>query len=161
MDLELSEWLEAAADASQEIATGPLGATVTSWRDCSGEALPGNLCGVYIPLVSDDLALQFGMLASRDVCIEIARSLLGMTPDEEVGSDEDVFDAVGEVSNLVAGGVKVRVADRCNVNLGVPLALQGKVFPSSGSSSVQGVVRVGESDVWLVMTGTPRKPKPR
>jgi hypothetical protein len=158
--LELLEWLEAAADASQEIATGPLGATATSWRECSNEALPGDLCGVYIPLISDDLALQFGMLASRDVCIELARSLLGMTADEELGSDEDIFDAVGEVSNLVAGGVKVRLADRCNVNLGVPLALQGRVFPASGSRSAQGVVRVGDSDVWLVMTGTPRKAKP-
>ena len=157
--MELSEWLAAAADASQEIATGPLGAAVTSWRECPSDALPGDLCGVYIPLISDDLALQFGMLASREVCVELARSLLGMTPDESVGSDEDVFDAVGEVSNLVAGGVKVRLADRCNVNLGVPLALQGKVFPASGSRSVQGVVRMGDSDVWLVMTGTPRKAK--
>ncbi len=156
--MELSVWLDAAAQAASEIATGSLGATSTTWEGRPATTLPGDLCGVYLPLLSDELALQFGFLATFVVCAKLSRALLGIAPDEELESEADVFDAVGEITNLVAGGVKARLVGRCTVNLGVPLALQGRVFPASGSRSMQGVIRIDESDVWLVMTGTPRSP---
>jgi hypothetical protein len=157
--VELSEWLIAAAESAQHLATRALNASTTTWEECGDAALPSDLCGVYIPLINDDLALHLGLLARRDVCNHLANSLLGMTPDEALDSDEDVFDAVGEIANLVAGDVKDRVRAAGNVTLGVPLALQGKVFPAAGSQSLQGIVRIDERCVWLVLTGTPRKSK--
>ncbi len=155
--MELSEWRIAAAESVKHLATGALGATTATWEDCDQAALPSDLCGVYIPLMNDSLAVNLGLLARRDVCGHLAKSLLGMTPDEALDSDEDVFDAVGEIANLVAGDVKERVRTAGNVTLGVPLALQGRVFPASGSQSMQGIVRIDEHCVWVVVTGTPRK----
>ena len=85
--------------------------------------------------------------ASNDGVIETARAALG-------GMIVETLDAVGEVTNLVAGGVKVRVAGRANVSVGLPLALRGKVFPSTGSQSIHGVMCLDDADVWLLLTGT-------
>jgi chemotaxis phosphatase CheX-like protein len=153
--LNLSELLDAAAASAQEIASGPLGASRLSWAGASDQKLPANLCGIYIPLLSDEYALQLGLLATRDVCTTLARALLGdIDGTEPMESDADVFDAVGEVTNMIAGQVKVLLADRLALKVGVPLALRGRVFPLGGSQSIHGSLAVDESAVWLVMTGT-------
>jgi hypothetical protein len=153
--LNLSELLDAAAISAQEIASGPLGASRLSWAGASDQKLPTNLCGVYVPLLSDEFALQLGLLATRDVCTTLARALLGDADGAEpMESDADVFDAVGEVTNMIAGQVKVLLADRINIKVGVPLALKGRVFPLGGSQSIHGSLAVDASAVWLVMTGT-------
>jgi hypothetical protein len=61
---------------------------------------------------------------------------------------------VGEVTNLIAGQVKVLLADRLSLKVGVPLALKGRVFPLGGSQSIHGALAVDESSVWLQMAGT-------
>ena len=152
--MNLTEWLSVAADSTKEIAQGPLGIATAVWREVPGLPLPDDLYGVYIPLLSDGLALQFGLLAERRVCAKLASALIGLAPDESLDSDEDVFDAVGEVTNLVAGGVKMRVAGRADVSVGLPLALRGKVYPTTGSQSIHGVMCLDDADVWLVLTGT-------
>lgn len=155
--LELRELLELAADSAREVACGPLGSSAVSWEAWLASPLSADLCGVYIPLVGEAFALQLGVLAERAVCTQLAKSLLGMTADEPLESDEDVFDAVGEITNLVAGGLKARLSATANVTLGLPLAIRGKIFPSVGSQSSQGLMRVDGNEVWLVLTGT----KPR
>jgi hypothetical protein len=149
--LRLAEWLESAADAAREIASGALGAGELSWSGASREALPDNLCGIYIPLMMDRVALQLGVLATREVCGALASALLG---GDDVQSDEDVFDAVGEITNLIAGQFKVSLADQGNVRVGVPLALKGRVFSLGGSQSIHGVLNLDQRAVWLVVTGT-------
>jgi hypothetical protein len=155
--VNIGELLESAAGAAGEIAAGPLSMRATIWEGLSRAPLPEALCGVYIPLIGDGLALQFGVLAERNVCVQLAKALLGMSEEEPLDSDEDVFDAVGEIANLIAGGVKVRLAGQLNVNLGIPLALRGKVFSSVGSQTAQGLLRMDEHATWLVLTGTKRR----
>jgi hypothetical protein len=158
-NVKLSEMLDAAAASAQEIASGPLGAARSSWAGASSERLPTDLCGVYIPLVSDAFALQLGLLATRDVCTTLARALIGdIDGAEPVESDADVFDAVGEITNMIAGQVKVLLAEKVNIKVGVPLALRGRVFPLGGSQSIHGALALDASVVWLVMTGT-NKPR--
>ena len=55
---------------------------------------------------------------------------------------------------MVAGGIKVRLAARRDVRVGLPLALKGRVFPSNSSRSVHGLMRMDDHEVWLVITGT-------
>jgi hypothetical protein len=150
-NVKLAEWLESTADAAREIAGSALGASALDWSGASNEALPGNLCGIYIPLMMDGVALQLGVLATRDVCGALASALLG---GDDVQSDEDVFDAVGEITNLIAGQFKVLLADQINVRVGVPLAMKGRVFMLGGSRSIHGVLNVDQRPVWLVVTGT-------
>ena len=152
--MKLEEWLDAAAVSAREIAGGPLGASQLDWAGASSAALPGDLWGVYIPLLTEGFALQLGVLGTRDVCAGLARALLGDLDGDSVSSDEDVFDAVGEITNLIAGNVKVLLADRANIRVGVPLAMRGRVLPLGGSRSIHGSLAVDQKDVWLVMTGT-------
>jgi hypothetical protein len=151
--VKLAELLDSAADAARGIASGPLGASDLQWSGPSSAPLPGMLCGIYIPLIMRDFALQFGLLATREGCAALARALLRDT-GAAVESDDDVFDAVGEVTNLVAGNIKVLLADRVELNIGVPLAMRGRAIPLGGSQSIHGVLKVDRNDVWLVMTGT-------
>lgn len=154
-NVKLTELLDAAAESACEIARGALGASHASWAGASQDALPGNLCGVYIPLLAEDLAVQLGLLATREACASLARALLG-DPEAAAAmeSDADVFDAVGEVTNMIAGQLKVLLAERMNISVGVPLALKGRVFSLGGSQSVYGPLTLDAYAVWLVMTGS-------
>src|SRR6187549_2296963 len=116
-DVKLEDWLDAAAVSAREIAGGTLGASQTDWAGASSSALPGDLWGVYIPLLTEGFSLQLGVLGTRDVCAGLARALLGDLDGDSVSSDEDVFDAVGEITNMVAGNVKVLLADRANIRV--------------------------------------------
>lgn len=153
--MEFVEWLDAAAASARDVGTGALGMSESKWSGPSKEKLPNNLCGIYIPLVSDACALQLGLMATRDVCSTLARRLIGGGEEcEPLESDADVFDAVGEVTNLIAGNIKVLLADRVQVRVGVPLALQGRVFAIGGSQSVHGNLELNDQNLWLVITGT-------
>lgn len=149
--MKLAEWLEAAAASARKIASDVLGAGDVSWSGASRELLPQDLCGIYIPLMVDGAALQLGVLARRDVCGALASALLG---GDEVTSEEDVFDAVGEISNLIAGELKSQLVEQVNVRVGVPLAMKGRVFILCGSQSVYGQLTFDARPVWLVITGS-------
>ena len=149
--MKLAEWMESVAASAREVASSALGATELGWAGPSAQAPPDELCGIYIPLSMDGVALQLGVLATRDVYAALARALIG--GDDLMDSDDDVFDAVGEITNLIAGGLEVSLGDRANVRLGVPLAMKGRAISPGGTQSIHGVLRIDGGDVWLVLTG--------
>lgn len=153
MNVELTECLAAAADSAREIATTALAISDTAWLESSAP-LPDNLSGIYIPLSTAQLALQFGILAERATCVKLAKALMGMQVDEPLDGDCEVFDAMGEVANMIAGGIKVRLTEQGNINVGLPLALMGKVVPPNNSRSIHGALRMDDCELWLVVTGT-------
>lgn len=65
---------------------------------------------------------------------KIARSMLMMTDEEELAT-EDIHDAIGEVTNLVIGGLKSRIAESLGqVEVSIPIVMEGKeVVPAIGS----------------------------
>lgn len=154
--MNLTDWMNLAAAAAAEIATDALGMSSTRWQQAPGARLPDDLWGVYIPLMMDGDSVQIGLLGRRDVCAQLAKSLLGMSPEEVLDDDSTVFDAVGEVTNLVAGGVKVRAAAQINVKLGLPLALCGAPLPLSCEAFAHGLLQMDDNDVWLVVAGRQR-----
>lgn len=151
--VQLTDCLAATADSAREIATGPLGISTTAWLE-SSTPLPEALCGIYIPLLSKELAVQVGVLAERPDFVKLAKALLSMQDDEEFESEGDVFDAMGEVANMIAGGIKVRLEPHTNISVGLPLALTGKVFPPRNSQSIHGELSLDDRRAWLVVTGT-------
>jgi hypothetical protein len=153
--MNLTEWMNLAADAAADIATRALGMANTRWQQAPDASPPDDLWGVYIPLMTDGDSVQLGLLGRRDVCAQLAKSLLGMSADEILDDDSTVFDAVGEVTNLVAGGVKVRAAAHINVKLGLPLALMGAALPLTGEAFEHGVLQMDDNEVWLVVAGAP------
>jgi hypothetical protein len=151
----LSDWMNLAAEAAAEIATSALGMANTHWQRAPAARLPDDLWGVYIPLMTDGDSVQLGVLGRRDVCAHRAQTRLGMSADEVLDDDGTVFDAVGEVTNLVAGGVKVRAAAHTDVKLGLPLALSGSPLPLRGETFEHGLLQMDDKDVWLVVAGAP------
>ena len=60
-----------------------------------------------IALTSDRVALRLSLIAGMGTCSKLAKALLGGGENEESdGLDLDVADGVGEMMNIIAGGVK-------------------------------------------------------
>ena len=73
-----------------------------------------------------------------------------MEPDEEV-SDADIADAVGELVNIVAGGVKQRMQDAAGgLRLGLPVFIHGYVQPTQQLEVSLASARIGEVDTHLM-----------
>ena len=72
---------------------------------------------------------------------KVARSMLMMTEEDELGA-EDIHDAVGEVTNLVIGGFKSRIAESVGeIELSIPIVMEGKeVVPAIGSNGTMAEV---------------------
>jgi hypothetical protein len=153
--MNLIEWMNLTVDSATEIATGALGMGNVRWQRPPGVTLPPDLCGVYIPLITEGYSVQIGVLGRRDVCASLAKSLLGMGADEGFEDDADVFDAVGEVTNMIAGGLKVRAAAHLDVKLGLPHAISGAALLPGGTTFEHGLLTMDDNDVWLVVTGAP------
>jgi chemotaxis protein CheX len=64
----------------------------------------------------------------------ITGAMLGMDVEE---LDEDVKDAIGEIANMVAGGLKVALAaDDINTELAIPTTILGTAVRTSGQSGI-------------------------
>jgi chemotaxis protein CheX len=76
--------------------------------------LAGSLCGV---------------LGVRTSCESARRMAAKMLGSDEVGPNENVLDAFGEVCNMIAGSFKGRIADMADgCALSVPMVISGKDY---------------------------------
>jgi CheY-specific phosphatase CheX len=68
------------------------------------------------------------VFVSREFAREITAAMLGMTVDD-IGSDEEVHDVVGEVCNMVGGDLKSRLCDAgLTCSLSIPSITFGNSF---------------------------------
>ena len=68
--------------------------------------------------------------ASQDAKL-IAANMLGMEPEDDI-SMEDICDAMGEVSNMVLGSIKKRIADAVGeILVSIPCTVSGKMLDTS------------------------------
>lgn len=143
----VSDWVAAMADASTELALslGIDGVELLGWHDLP----PTGMAGAYIPLLAEDQTLQLALLATPAGCADLSRLLLGMEPGDAV-SDADVADAVGELVNIVAGGVKQRMQGSASLRLGLPVFIHGYVQPTQQLEVSLASVRVGQVDAHLM-----------
>ena len=84
--------------------------------------LAGDLQGV--------LAVHFPETAA----LGITGAMLGM---DVAAIDDDVMDAIGEIANMVAGGLKVALAENdIAIELAIPTTVLGKAVRTSGQAGV-------------------------
>jgi len=151
--ISIDEWLTATAEALAEVCTTTLG-----YPGCSlGERRSDNpeLTAAYIALVGDGNAVQLAVASTAEVCAQLSACLLGMEP-EEAGelTEADIADAIGELVNVVAGGVKTRLADRdAGIQLGLPFVVEGRVERASSTKVAYCDADMGEAKVVLVIIG--------
>src|SRR5512138_2280299 len=103
----IHEWLAATVDSAAEFAATTLRGTLGHVE--SHDAIPAQVTGCFVALVGEDESIQIGIAASAEGCQSLAQALFA---SDEPLDDADVSDALGEITNIVAGGVKKRVSPK-------------------------------------------------
>lgn len=146
-------WIDAAERAMAEVAIATLGSDATV--AARGAEPPPLVGGAYLQLIGDDELVHVGLCADEAALRWLATRFCG---DAAPLSAHDVADAVGELVNMVAGGVKRRLAtERRNLQLGLPLYIHGHLQAGERqtlSASQLGIV--GGPTVVLVVLHAPR-----
>lgn len=128
-DKTLAQWSEALISAANELATTALGYEEGLPLE-SSLTLPveGDMTTSCVALVGEGLNLQVGIATNQADSQAMARALLGLDDEQEDLPEQDLADALGEVANILAGGVKRRMADGAPaIQLGLPIVLRGHI----------------------------------
>lgn len=106
-----------------------------------GESLVSNVTAMIG--LAGDLRGMLAVLCPEAAAKAITGSMLGMEVDE---LGEDVKDAVGEIANMVAGGLKSGLNDLGRkIELAIPTAVIGESFRMSGM--------LGANRIYIPFTG--------
>lgn len=113
----MQTWVNAICQVADELATTMLG--FSQFTRSTGEASIEDIQDSKIKLaqVGDDGRVMLGVVTDEISGPALARALLGMEADEEI-DEADIDDALGEIANMIAGGVKIRVDQ--SLKIGVP-----------------------------------------
>jgi len=129
----IAPWLDAVVESAQDLAANTLSMVDVVFGE-PRQGLPSGVRGAYVALVGDEANVQFGLVASHEVCDRMARAMLMLDPEDELSAD-DMIDAVSELANILGGGVKRRMVARDpSLRLGLPLFVSGDISASQRSS---------------------------
>jgi len=80
----------------------------------------------------------------------IATNMLGMEPDEEIGT-ADINDAIGEIANMLMGSVKKLLADSVgDLQVSIPTVVSGRGLESNlGDRASKTLIKVNIQDEYL------------
>lgn len=88
--------------------------------------------------LSGDLTAMLSVHCSGHIGMELAGAMLGMEFEE---IDDDVKDALGEIANMIAGGVKERLSsENINLQLAIPTTISGKSYSISSPTRSNRVI---------------------
>lgn len=88
--------------------------------------------------LSGDFSAMLSIHCSGHIAIEIASAMLGMELED---IDADVKDALGEIANMIAGGLKMRFASEdINLELAIPTTVSGKSYSVSSPTRSNRVI---------------------
>jgi len=148
--VHIQDWLYSLKEAAGELAVSTMGFDGCTMTQTS-KKLPMGVSGSSISLVSDGDSVQIGFFTQRDGCKKLAQAMLGMAPEDEL-SDADVADAMGEVVNIVAGGVKRQMSEKSpGIQLGLPLFMNGQIEIGENQEGIVGDAAVGPVPVHLLV----------
>ncbi len=93
------------------------------------------------------------VFCSKEIALKITSNMLGM---ESTEFNQDTKDAIGEVTNMIAGSLKNRVSDTFGaMNLSVPIVIAGAdltISSSSGDSvKITPSVTCNSQNSWLMI----------
>lgn len=103
----------------------------------SGKQVIGCHVSAMIGLTGDFSAM-LGIHCPENVGLAVAGAMLGMDIEE---IDADVKDALGEIANMLAGGIKERfTSENKALELAIPTAISGKSYTISAPSGSDRVI---------------------
>jgi Chemotaxis phosphatase CheX len=138
--------------AAEEIASSALGGLSVEPGEEPERGVDG---GALISLLVGDEAAQTGLVADRAACQVLGKLLLGMDPSDEDLSPGDLGDALCELANMLAGGLKRRLAGELPVKLGLPLSFQGVTPPHPEQLVVLRALRIGPAQIHALFVSPP------
>lgn len=117
----LNNVIHAVADSAGELCESVLNLRMTRLTPVEFATPLRPVQCVSVGLVNESVAMQIGLTADGAGRELLTRSLLGFSPEDAV-SEQDVADALAEVANILAGGVKTRLNDQYPaLKLGLPI----------------------------------------
>jgi hypothetical protein len=153
--------LEALVDAIREVSATVLGGTSVETLGNPSVDVPvdavgsrpgiGAVDGAYVSLVTPEEPIQVGLVVERPGCQSLAKALLGMEPSDEDLPESDVSDAMCELINMVAGGLKRRVDGRMSIVLGLPLFVAGHPLPNQQHRLSVRALALNDAKVSLIL----------
>lgn len=149
--LSINDWMAAMGETMNEVAT-----TALCFSGCeivrTFTEIPDGLEGAYLALVGQEDSIQIGLTSNAEGCQALAKALLQMEPGSEEMEPADVADAMCEVVNIIAGGIKARVNGKVPpIKLGLPIFVKGAVQPSTRIVIVVAEVIIGPVPAALVL----------
>jgi CheY-specific phosphatase CheX len=123
---DVRSWRNAFLESVQELAGGFLGGIDVAVTGTKQE-MPYALLGAFVQVVCTEGPVLLGITGTSTSCHGLAKLMLSMSPDDPI-EEVDANDAVGELINIAAGGVKTRLAQQLgNIELGLPVFLSGRL----------------------------------
>lgn len=121
-----SDWMKGLVGAMSETAEMFLDGTRMKVIALSTE-LPPEFSGAFLQMVAPDDPVLIGLIGPDISCYTLSKVLLGMEPNDDL-AESDMNDAMGELINVAAGGLKSRMGERGpTLQLGLPLFLNGRL----------------------------------
>jgi chemotaxis protein CheX len=112
--------------------------------DIEGDALLGSI--TFTGKLEGCLAICCSAICAKT----IAMNMLAMDPSEEL-SEAEINDALGEVTNMIMGGVKSRVLEAVgNLVVSIPMVVSGRGLQNSlGEGAIKALVKVKFEDEYI------------
>jgi hypothetical protein len=148
------QWRTAVTDAATEIATRALSFPGVVVQDPVAAQRYAALIGAHIPLIGGGEALEMALVSSAEGCEVLTRAILGVTAGP-APRDVEIVDAIGEIVNMLAGGMKRRLAKHgAHLALGLPIFVRGYLQPSDRLALISLPIRFGPVDTMVTIAGS-------
>jgi len=145
------EWLDAVVSATQELAVTALAFEEGTLEQTAGP-VPDMSMGSFAGIAGEEGAIQIGIIANHEDCISMCRAFLGMEVDDEELSEEDLADCLGELVNVMIGGVKSRMSHAgLTMEIGLPLVFRGRVRVPKNVKATSSLIRWGSVQAYVIL----------
>lgn len=108
--------------------------------------------GSCVDLKLSDTLITIGILSTKDNLMSMAKSMMGITSNQDI-SNEDMMDAINEMINIIAGGVKSRLNEKLqsNIKLGLPIFIELD-WASYNKNRLVGKLSKGDIPLYLLVS---------
>lgn len=148
----MQDWVKAIQEATNDMALTVMGLSETCSFGASESGFSSGDGGALISLANANHSVQIGILADEDGCKKLSGKMLGLESDESELSKIEVSDTMGELVNIIAGGVKRIMSEATgSIQLGLPVFVTGHVESSDKIETVVIPTQIAGIDTRLMI----------
>lgn len=153
----LERWLKAMAESAADLGSSFLGLDGGCELERPLDGPPSGQVGAYVPLVGVERLTHIGLSCTAESAAALARTFMGMEPEDDL-EEGDLTDALGEIANILAGGVKGRLEpEEGALSIGLPLVVRGEIEAPRRASRAAASARLGSFGACFQVLQGPRE----